>query len=90
MPAIEMLDVMLPKTTHEVTRTCSAFRRQQQVDVIGHEDVGVDIAGCLGCILAQQRQVDEVVGRRGKAGGAIIPSLDDMQRHGGQDQTLRA
>ena len=89
MPAIEILDVMLAKTAHEDTRPRSAARGQQQVDVIGHEDVSVDMAGGLGSILAQQCQVDQVVSRIAKTGAAIIPSLDDMQRHGGQDQAWR-
>ncbi|EEF26526.1 conserved hypothetical protein [Ricinus communis] len=79
---------MLAEPTHEVAWTGTAACRQQQMYVIGHQDVGVNMAGVCSCVLAQQSKVDEIVGRAGKAGSAIVPALDDVKRHRGQDQAF--
>jgi hypothetical protein len=58
------------------------------MNVIGHEHVGMDVAGGLGRVLVQQRQIDQVVSSARKTGAAIVPTLDDVKRHRGQDQAF--
>jgi hypothetical protein len=60
------------------------------MNVIGHEDISVDMTRSLGRVFAEQRQVDEVVGRAGKAGAAIISPLDDVEWYGWEDRAWRS
>ena len=60
------------------------LRREQQVDMVGHQYVGVHRAALAQCDLAQGRAIAEVVRLREEAGLAVIAALDDMLRDAGK------
>ena len=76
---VHILHVALTQMLHQSRRTIRPLRRQQQVDVIGHQYVSVHHATELRRQLRQVAQVERVVVLGEEAGTAIVPALDDMQ-----------
>jgi hypothetical protein len=87
VPPIKVLDIVLPETTHEHAGTVTATGRQQQMHVVGHQHVGVDVTGGTVRVTLQERQIHQVVGLTGKAKVAIVSTLDEMKWYGGEYQT---
>jgi hypothetical protein len=78
MPAIEVLDIVLPEAAHEEAWPCRVSRRQQEMYMIGHQDIGMHLACGLDGILAGEREIDHVVGIACEAGASIVTALDDV------------
>jgi hypothetical protein len=58
------------------------MRGDEQMDVVGHQRVGMKLAvvGCGGFV--EPIEVDEVIRFGKETGLAIMPALNDMKRHG--------
>lgn len=54
--------------------------------MVGHENVGVNVAASLVGVLAQPVEIKAVIVIRIKAGLAVVASLDDVLRDVGQNQ----
>lgn len=54
--------------------------------MIGHQAVSMHVALKLEAQLPEVGEVQEVVALLFEAGGAVVPSLDDVNSHAGQDQ----
>jgi hypothetical protein len=74
---------------HQLAGAGVIARREQQVHMVGHQDVGVQRATAVEGALAQHVEVGQVVVPGSEAGSAVIPSLDDMQRYRRQDDAGR-
>ena len=78
---VHVLDIALPQMLHQQRATVGPLRRQQQVNVIGHETVGVDHALELRGEDLQVREIEFVVGIGEEAGAAIVAALNDVDWH---------
>ncbi len=56
------------------------LRRHQQVDVIGHQDIGMDAADIASGRLGQPVVVSGIVLDGEEDGASIVAALDDVQR----------
>src|SRR4030067_279265 len=87
---VEMIDVtniLAPDILHEVRHPMFLHRRHQQVDMVGHQDIGVQPAvvalGCLGKITEITLTVPPTM----KARFAVIAALHDMLGNADQVKT---
>ena len=78
MPCIELADVGAPELLHHGRDGAGRGRRDQKVDVVVHEHVGVQCAAGGEQRLAEQVQVAVAVVVIQKAGQAVVAALDDM------------
>lgn len=78
IPGIDAAHVASSQRLHHPGYLARRLRRDQQVHVVGHQDIGVDDTVLLQCGLAQVGQVTSVVGFGKEAGQAIIAALDDV------------
>lgn len=60
------------------------IRRRQEVDVIAHQDIGMDRATPADGRFIQAFQVEPAVHFAKEASGAVIPPLDDVKRSAGK------
>ncbi len=81
---VELAHVATSKFLHEASKGSDFGWRGQQVDVVVHQDVRVQLAACFEQCFAQQGQVTLSIFIVEKAGQAIVPSLDNVLRNSGQ------
>jgi hypothetical protein len=75
---VDVTDVSPPQCLHDVSELAALARSHQQVDVVGHQDVGVDHASFPLRSLLQFLQVPDVVDIGKEAGLAVVAALDDV------------
>lgn len=80
MSAVEELDLALANVTHHYGKCFWPGRRQQQVDMVIHQDEGVDGDGIFGARLAQQPSVMVAIFVVDKDGRAIDAALGHVKR----------
>ena len=66
------------------------MRRYEQMHVIGHQDVRVNIASMASCEFRHQRQVVNAITGTSEAGAAIHATLPDVQGFAGDFYSPRA
>ena len=81
--AVDVLDVAPPECLHELGDPGPGFGADQQVDVVGHEDVGVEGAMPIGSRFLKPVEVAVVVLLGKEAGLSVDATLDDMLRQAG-------
>jgi hypothetical protein len=79
--AINVLYVPLAKALHEIACTFLVLWRQQKVDVVGHQSIGMYRTVCAAGIVLQPLQVKAVVFIGEKACLAVVAALNEMQRY---------
>ena len=84
--AIDVLHVALSQVLHQQRGPIAPARREQQVHVVGHQDIGVDRAYVARRQLLQMVEIAAVVVIGKEAGAAIVPTLDDVQWGAGNAQ----
>jgi len=62
------------------------FRRCQQLDVVGHPDIGMDSQTLLGCRLDQGPTKKPVVGVSAKEGLPVMAALNEVLRLARNDE----
>lgn len=81
---VELADVAASELLHE-TRDCTdLWRGSQQVNMVIHQYVGVQLAARVEQGFAQQRQVTSPIVIIEKAGRAVVAALDHVLRNPGQ------
>jgi hypothetical protein len=68
-------------------RRCNCADRRwgdKQVDMVGHQDIGMNRAGVTPGSLPQTLEIQAAVAVGEKARATVVPSLDDVQRDPGQ------
>ena len=66
---------------------CSSYGVMQQMDVVRHQHVGVDVAAVCGAGLLELFKVELVVGVGTEDFGAVVAAQDDVLRLAGDDET---
>ena len=90
MPIVEELDVALANGSHRHGQHLWPGRRQEQVDMIVHQDEGMDGNGISGTGFMQQLAVVVAVFIVDENGGAVDAALCDVERNVWQDQACAA
>ena len=78
-----MLHVTLAEIFHQESAAIGGLRRQQQVNVVGHQAIGVHRAAELAGKIAKQREIERIIVLGEEAGATVVAALDDMDRHFG-------
>ncbi len=81
--AVDVLHVAPPDGLHELGDSCLSFRCYQQVNMVGHEGIGVNVAVPIGSRFFQPVEVEVVILLGEKAGLPIDSALNDVLRHSG-------
>jgi hypothetical protein len=89
MAAIEILDVTLAEPLHHFARTIGAVRREQKVDMVAHQDIGMYGTAGVECALMQHVQVNHIVVLQMEAGRPVVAALDDVQRNRRKNDAVR-
>lgn len=79
-PLIDDLHITAPHQDQHLGHAVGLFRREQQMDVIGHQHVGVQPAVLARQRFAQPAKIGEAVLVVEEARRPIVPALDDVQR----------
>ena len=90
MPVVEELDVALADGSRRRSQHLWPGWRQQQVDMIVHQDEGVDGDGVSSAGFMQQLAVVVPVFVIDENGGAVDAALGDVERNVWQDQACSA
>jgi hypothetical protein len=87
---VDPTDMAAAEAIHQARGPLGAGRRQQEVDVVGHQDVGVDRAADIGGDLREIVEIGAPIGIVEEAGLAIDAALQEMDRHAGKHETRPA
>jgi hypothetical protein len=90
MEIVDPPDIAAAKAIHQPRGPLGAGRRQQEVDVVGHQDVGVDRATDIGGDLREIVEIGAPIGIVEEAGLAIDAALHEMDRHAGKHEARPA
>jgi hypothetical protein len=90
MEIVDPPDMAAAEAIHQPRGPLGAGRRQQEVDVVGHEDLGVERAADIGGDLREIVEIGAPVGIFEEAGLAIDAALHEMDRHAGKHETRPA
>jgi len=77
---VDVLNIALPQRLHQLPGATGRRRRQQQMDMVGHQHIGVDTALRLRRVLAQPAEITTGIVIGLEAGLAIVAALDEVQR----------
>jgi len=83
MGAIDRTHIALPETHHELGRGVSGLRRQQQVNMVGHQHIGMEDTACVARQGAEEFEIEGAVIIAREAWHAVDAALRDMGRHAG-------
>ncbi len=75
-----MAHVAPAERLHHARQAVLVLRRHQQVDVIGHQDIGMDATEIASRRLGQPVVVFGIILDGEENGAAIVAALDDVQR----------
>jgi hypothetical protein len=70
---VEILHIALPHRLHQPPGAIRRIRRNQQMHMIRHQHIGMDVAAVLSRILTQPKAVKLEILRRGKANLRLLP-----------------
>ena len=90
MEIVDPPDIAAAEAIHQSRGPLGAGRRQQEVDVVGHQDVGVDRAADIGGDLREIVEIGAPIGIIEEAGLAIDAALHEMDRRAGKHETRPA
>jgi hypothetical protein len=77
----------LPEVSHQGDAGIRRWRREQQMDVIGHQTVRVYTAPHVSGELTEVEQVDLIVRVDSETGATVVAPLNDVQRNIREDQS---
>jgi hypothetical protein len=75
---IEVLDVALPHFPHQLGKAFALLGSDEQVHMVGHENVGVDRAVLAPAQFLEEREIENSIGVANEARAAVVAALDDM------------
>jgi len=78
------LDVALPQYLHQFTRRGASRCRDDEVSVIGHQDIGMNPAGGFRGVFGQPVEINAIVFVNEETGLPVVATLDQMERDIGQ------
>ena len=87
---IDILHIPLPEMLHEQTGTLAPLRSEQQMDVVGHEHVGVHRARELRREFAEHSEVTPVVFLGVKTRNTVVAALNDVPGNARDTQSRSA
>src|SRR5258708_1690101 len=90
MGAIHVLDVSLPQAFHEPTAAIGGLRRQQKMNVVGHEAICMDGAPRRVRKRVQVMQVEPVVILRKETGAVVVATLYQVGSNAGKHDARSA
>ena len=82
--SVELADVAASEFLHQACNSSDFWRRGQQMHMVVHQDVRVQLATCVEQCLAKQREVALPIVVVEKAGQAIVAALDNVLRNAGK------
>src|SRR5690606_31279144 len=90
MPRIEQADIVRAEPLHQTANGASVGRCHEEVDMVVHQDVGVQAAKRRGQRLPQKLQVAQSIAIVEEAGEAVVAPLHDVLRDAGKVDTGEA
>jgi hypothetical protein len=87
MPPIEIGDVVPAKVPHHARTRIGGLRCKQEVNVVGHQAVGMDGATVPKGKFTQAREINKVIRLSMETGDPIYAALNDVQCDTGKDVT---
>lgn len=84
------MDVVAPWQLDSFGDALFFMRSNEQVDVVGHQHVGVDVAAVCGAGLLELFEVELVVGLSTENFGAVVATQYDVLRLAGYDESGQA
>ena len=88
MATVEVRHITLTELPHQRGTPCRIARREQQVNVIGHQAIRVNRTASVPGELTQARQIDKPIGIFAEAILAIHAAMTHMHRDAGNYEAL--
>ena len=77
--AIHVLDIALPQRFHQVARRPGALWRDEQMNVVGHQHIGMDATTVRANVFRETFQIEAVVFIGKETGLPVVPVLDEVR-----------
>jgi len=90
MAGIEEADVVGAEALHQAANVAGVLRRHQEMDMVVHQDIGMQVALRPGQRLAQEVEVAQSIAIVEEAGQAVVAALHHVLRDAGQVDTGEA
>ena len=87
VPIVEMAHVGGPECLHHAGWRARVACGDEQVDVVRHQDVGMNRAACLLARVEKRQQITRAVEVVDKAGAAVVAALNEMKCVARKDDT---
>jgi hypothetical protein len=87
MSVIDVPDISSPDALHEASQVALAFRFHQEMNMIGHEDIGIEPCPAFAFGLSQTFQEDLIILLCKKDGLSIVAALDHVMGIGREAET---
>src|SRR5262245_8374558 len=84
MDGVDHPDEAPAKVLHSRADGAGLQRGNEEMNVVPHEDVRVNLAAALHCRVPEALEVEATIRIAKEAGAAIVPALDDMVRNAAQ------
>ena len=81
--AVDVLHVAPADGLHELGDSILVFWRDQQVNVVGHQGIGMDVAVPIDSRFFQSVEVEVIILLGKETGRSIDSALNDVLRHSG-------
>jgi len=86
---VDVLHVALAEVLHQQCRTLMFLMRQQQVDIIGHQDIGMNQAAMLLSLFTPGIEIAPIIIFGIETSRAVITPLDDVPGNAGIARRVR-
>lgn len=79
--SVNVLHVSLTQAFQEVSGTVRFFRRQKKMNMVGHQNKGMDEAVCTFGVLGQPVKIKQIVFLPEKTSLPVVSTLNDVERN---------
>lgn len=87
---VDILDISLPQSFHEHGGAGGLLRGKEQVDMVGHQHIGMYGAAAHKAVFPQPFEIKSIITVSMEAGLAVVPPLDDVQGNAWKDKSWSA
>ena len=89
MTSVELLDIVSAKELNQLTHSDFGLRREQQVNMVGHQHVGMNLAAVLFGPCPKFFQIEMLISLVSEERHAVVTALDHVLRLAGKGKSRK-